>query len=109
MTNTGPVDVDDETSVWIVVSGQYSTAKRSYHLNADCHHIRGARTTEITAADARRDGIGPCTSCATSEPTHNGGGSKRVLEAVQQHVYEQTGEDIFEDTPPIGTEVSADD
>jgi hypothetical protein len=97
-----PDGIAPDDDAWTVINGHYSRAKRSYHVDADCHHLEDSKTKRITAAEAARDGIAPCTSCATSAPTHNDGGDTSVLEAVQQHVYEQTGDDPLADDQAFG-------
>jgi len=99
---TLPDGIEPDDDVWTVISKHYSRARRSYHVDANCHHLKNSQRKCITAAKAVRDGIEPCSFCATSTPTHNGGGDTSVLEAVQQHVYEQTGEDPLADDQAFG-------
>lgn len=102
MSDELPDGLGPSDSVWTVISANYCRARQSYHTDPQCRQIADSQIQRLSAGEAARDGISPCRSCAMPGAAHNGGGDTSVLEAVQQHVYEQTGEDPLADDRAFG-------
>jgi len=97
MSDENPLDLDDSDTVYLAASRTRS-GDSPYHIDTECK--RGPSNPQKRTFREVKD-RDPCAVCVLGNEYFGGGhahakGDRSVLQSIQAHVAEETGEDIFE-------------